>query len=885
MSLLRSFAGGLRALFRKQRTEREMDEELRGYLDAAVNEKMRAGMSREEALRAARVEMGSLEAVKEEVRSIGWESHLESLGQDLRYGVRRLAHSPGFTAVAVLTLALGIGANTLIFSVVNAAILHPLPFRNPGRLVTLWATSPTVGFSGLGTLSDPDYMGWRKQNRVFSEIAAFRGQPANLTGAGEPARLTGAAISPSLLRVLDAQPAWGRAFAPEEETAAHNHVALLSDGLWRSRFGADPRAVGSSIKLDGEFYTVVGVMPAGFGFPNEADVWIPLTLASDAHNATLQIAARLKPGVSIERARSDVALIGERRSRRPGEWEWDITLVPLSEAVASDVRAPLLVLFGAVGLVLLIACANVANLFLARATTRQREVGICRALGASRIRVIRQMLTESVLVAVFGGALGLLLAALGQGLVAKAASLLPRTMGSASAAVHIAAAGIDFWVLSFTLATSILTALLFGLAPAVRASRGELNSILKEGGRGSGRVRGYLHDGIVVGEVALALILLVGAGLLIRSFLGLMNVDPGFNPANSLTLNISLPDSSYASVRPMIAFEQQALDRLSALPGVNTAGGVFGLPLGNGAISGDFTVEGQAPPAPGAQPFIAAKKVIGGDYFKAIGIPLLQGRYFDRRDAEDAPHVVIVSQSLAHYFWPHGDVIGRRLKPGFSNDAWCTVVGVVGDTKQYSLDEAASPSMYLPYAQAPLPFMMQDITLVLRTGSDPLSLVGAARRAVQSVDPDLPVFDIATMEQLVYRSASGPRFNTALLSIFAALALILATVGIYGVLSYMVLQRTHEIGVRMALGAQTGDVLRQVVRQGMLLAAAGIAIGIVGAWVVTRLLSSLLFGVRPTDPVTFALVPLALAAVALVACFLPARRATKVDPVVALRYE
>jgi putative ABC transport system permease protein len=867
--------------------EAELDEELRAHLEHQVEKYVRSGLPVEEARRRAKLEFGGLDQVKEECRDARGVNFVETTLQDVRYGSRMLARSRGFTAVAVATLALGIGANTLIFSVVNAAVLHPLPFRDANRLVTQWATSPTIGYSGPGAFTDRDYIEWRDQNRVFSEIAAFRGQPSNLTGVSEPVRLTGATISSSLLRVLEVNPPLGRAFAPGEESAGHNRVALLSDRLWRSRFGSDPSVVGKAIKLDGEFYTVIGVMPAGFGFPNEADVWTPLTLASDAHNATLQIVARLKPGVSLERARSEVALIGERRPAKPGDWEWHTTLVPLSRAVASEVRTPLFMLFGAVGLVLLIACANVANLLLARATTRQREIAVRKALGASRTRVIRQMLTESVMMAVFGGGLGLLCAALGQSFVAKAASLLPRSLGSPSAAAHIASAGIDFWVLGFTLAISVLTAVLFGLTPAVWASRGELNSSLKEEGRSStaGRGRSYMRDGIVVAEVALAVILLVGAGLLIRSFLHLMNVDPGFSPQNVLTLNISLPDTRYGSARPMIAFEQHALERLSALPGVNSAGGVFGLPLGNGAIGGDFTVEGQPEPAPGTQAFIATKAVIGGDYFKAIGIPLLRGRFFDEHDSESAPHVVIVSQSLARHFWPHEEAIGKRLKPGFYNDAWCTVVGVVGDTKQYSLGEEPSPSMYLPYAQAPDPFLMQDITLVLRTGADPLSLVTAARRAVQGVDPDLPVFDVATVDQLVYRSVSAPRFNTTLLGVFAALALALAAVGIYGVMSYAVVQRTHEIGVRVALGAGASDILRQVVRQGMLPAVVGIATGTAGAWAVTRFLSSLLFGIRPTDPMTFTLVPVLLAAVALVACLLPARRATKVDPVVALRYE
>jgi len=867
--------------------ETELDEELRAHLRHQVEKYVQSGLLVEEAKRRARLEFGGLDQVKEECRDARGVSLIETTLQDIRYGARKLARSPGFTAVAVATLALGIGANTLIFSVVNAAILHPLPFRDADRLVTEWATSPTIGYSGPGSLTDKDYMEWRDQNRVFSDIAAFRGQPTNLTGVGEPVRLNGATVTASLLRVLEVNPALGRAFAPDEETAGHNRVVQLSDRLWRSRFGSNPGVLGKAIKLDGESYTVIGVMPEGFDFPNEADLWTPLTLKSEEHNATLPIVARLKPGVSLERARNDAAVIGKRRPPQPGDWEWHTTLVPLTQAATASVRTPLLVLFAAVGLVLLIACANVANLFLARATTRQAEVSVRTALGASRSRLVRQMLTESVMMGMIGGGLGLLLAALGQSFVAKAASLLPRHLESHTAAVHIASAGVDFWVLSFTLGISALTAVLFGLAPAVWASRSELSPSLKKEGRSStpGRGRAYLRDGIVVAEVALAVILLVGAGLLIRSFLNLMTVDRGFDSQNVLALNISLPDTRYQSARSMIEFEEQALGRLRLVPGVKSTGGVFGLPLGDFTIGGDFTVEGEAPPAPGSQPFIATKAVVGGDYFRAIGIPLLRGRHFDAHDSETAPRVVIVSQSLARHYWPLDQALGKRLKPGFSNDAWCTVVGVVGDTKQWGLGEPSSPAMYLPYPQAPATFMMQSITFVLRAGADPVALASAARRAVQAVDPDLPVFDIATMNQLVYRSASAPRFNTALLGVFAALALVLAAVGIYGVMSYAVAQRTHEIGVRVALGAEASNIIRQMVRQGMMPAAIGIAAGTVGAWAVTRFLSSLLFGVRPTDPITFALVPLLLATVGVLACLLPARRATKVDPVEALRYE
>jgi len=877
----------LRALFRRKSVEAELDEELRAHLEHQEHRYVQSGLPLEEAKRRARLEFGGLDQVKEECRDARGVNLIETTLQDIRYGLRKLARSPGFTAVAVATLALGIGANTLIFSVVNAAILHPLPFRDAGRLVTQWATSPTVGYSGPGSLTDKDYMEWRDQNRVFSDTAAFRGQPTNLTGVGEPVRLNGATITASLLRVLDVNPALGRAFAPEEEAAGHDRVVLLSDRLWRSRFDSNPAVLGKAIKLDGEFYTVIGVTPAGFDFPDQTEVWTPLTLNIEEHNATLQIVARLKPGVSLERARNDEAVLGKRRPAQPGDWEWHTTLVLLTQAAAAEVRTPLLVLFAAVGLVLLIACANVSNLFLARATTRQGELSVRKALGASRSRLVRQMLTESVIMAVLGGSLGLLMAALGQSFVAKAASLLPRNLESPSAAAHIASAGIDLSVLAFTLAVSVFTTILFGLAPTLWATRGEMNSSLKGEGRRSttGRMQGYMRDGIVVAEVALAVILLVSAGLLIRSFLHLMTVDRGFDPENVLTLNISLPESRYQSARPMIEFEEQALDRLRVAPGVKSAGSVFGLPLGHWLIGGDFTVEGQPPLAPGSQPFIATKAVVGGDYFRTIGIPLLRGRYFDAHDSEAAPHVVIVSQSLARHYWPLDEALGKRLKPGFSNDAWCTVVGVVGDTKQYSLGEPSSPVMYLPYTQAPATFMMQDITFVLRAGSGPLALASAARRAVQAADPDLPVFDVATMDQLVYRSASAPRFNTALLGVFAALALVLAAVGIYGVMSYAVAQRTHEIGVRVALGAEASDIIRQVVRQGMLPAVIGIATGTAGAWGVTRFLSSLLFGVRPTDPITFAMVPVLLAAVGVLACLLPVRRATKVDPVEALRYE
>ena len=535
----------LAALVRRNQLDRDLEDEMRLHRKLREQENIEAGMTPDEAHYASERRFGNALLLKEASREMWSGIWLERLVQDLRYGLRQLRRTPGFTAVAVLTLALGIGANTLIFSVVNAAILHPLPFRDANRLVTLWVSSSNFGYTGPGTLTDPDYMEWRKQNRVFSDIAAVRGQPSNLTGVGEPLRLTGAAISPSLLRVLGVNPTLGRPFAAEEENPGHNHVALLSDKVWDSRFGSDPSAVGKAIKLDGEFFTVVGVMPAGFGFPNEADAWVPLTLSNDAHNATLQIVARLKPGVSLDRARSDVALIGKRleeqRHRQSGDWEEQTTLVPLGDEVASALRSSLLVLLGAVGLVLLIACANVANLFLGRAAARQREIAIRKALGAGRARVLRQMLTESAITAALGGGLGLLLAIVGHRFLADVGPLLPWNMDSPAATARIASAGTDFWVLGFTLAVSVLTAVLFGLAPALRAARDRLTDSLKEGDRGSGtgRAQSRLREGIVLAEVALALILLVGAGLLIRSFLRLMNVNPGFSPQNAFPVGSS----------------------------------------------------------------------------------------------------------------------------------------------------------------------------------------------------------------------------------------------------------------------------------------------------------------------------------------------------------
>jgi len=880
------------ALFRRDRFHRELEEEIRHHLAMKAQAAVESGLSPDQARSAAEREFGNSLLVREQGRDAwGW-LWIDRLGQDLRFSWRQLRRNPGFALVAILTLALGIGANAVIFSAVNAVILNPLPFRESGGILTAWvSTAHDVVFAGPEAVCGPYYQEWQKQTQLFAEVGGFNGRTANFTGRGTPERLIGSEITASLFPLLRVSPALGRAFSTDDQQPARASVVLISDRLWRSRFASNPGAIGQSIKLDGQFFTLAGVMPPGFEFPNDSDFWTPLVLAAACDNASTRVLVRLQPHVPIDRARVAVGVLTaalDRRSGNHGAAGTSTTLMPLGYEIGGDLRRPLLVLFGAVGLVLLIACVNVANLLLARSAARQREIAIRSALGAGRARVIRQMITESILLGVLGGALGLLLAYGGYPLVASAASRLPHSFfGWAAAATRMASAGVDSWVLAFTVALSLLTGLLFGLAPAWRASRTGVSAGLKESGRqsGLGTRHGHFQTVLVTGEIALALIVLVGAGLLIRSFLALVKVDPGFDPANVLTMNLSLPESRYQTPAQMTAFERHALDRLSSLPGARSAGVIFGLPLGGANIIGDITVEGATPPPPGSPSLIPSKHVVGGDYFRAAGIPLRRGRFFTEQDNGSSPHVLIVSESLAKRVWPFGDAIGKRVDPGFSNAGWYTVVGVAGDVKQSGLDESSSLALYMPYKQSPDPFLMRDLTLVLRTSSDAMSAVPAVRHAIESVDPELPLFDVASMQELVYRSVSEPRLNTVLLAAFAALALILATVGIYGVMSYTVSQRTREIGVRMALGAGRSEVLRGVLAQGAGRAIAGIAIGLVGGLILTRFLSTLLFGVRATDPVTFIAVAALLAVVALLASYIPARRATRVDPMAALRCE
>ena len=813
---------------------------------------------------------------------------------DARFGLRALVKNRGFAAVAILTLALGVGANTALFSVVNAVLLRPLPFPAADRLVTFWTFNHGRNIE-RGIASPADFADWRNESRSFAEMAAWRTWFYNIRAGAEAEQVWGVRTSANYFHLLGVHAAFGRTFSPEEEQPGRDHVAILSYGLWQRMLGGDPAAIGKSIEIDGKPFTIVGILPADFNFfgtRRSFDLWMPF--AFDRENLkrddrSLIVYARLKPGATIRAAQADLTAIADRLAQEFPETNrgWGVQVVSLYESQVTGLRPALFLLLAAVGVVLLIACSNVANLLFARASARQKEIAIRTALGASRLRLIRQLLTENALLGLLGGALGVALAFWGLDLLRPLAPAY-----GLGAIPRLDAAQIDFRVLAFALAISLLTGILFGLAPAFQATRANLNQSLKESGRSSdgGRRGGRLRDLLVVTQVALALTLLIGAGLLMRSFFKLLDVNPGINAHSVLTAQVWLPESRYPEARRIPEFYEQVLTRLARLPGVQSASAINFLPLSAWGDSVNFSIEGRAEPQPGEMP-IGQYRVIASDYFQTLGLPILSGRALDQRDAENAPGAAIISADLARRYWPRGDAIGQHIRLKFpqsdapwrpvARDSWLKIVGIAGDIRQPQLSSQDIGEIYLPLEQNPSRLMR----LAVRSATEPDNLALAIRREVLAVDAEQPITELRSMEQFASESVFQRRLSMVLLSLFAALALTLAAVGIYGVISYAVGQRTREIGIRVALGARPTDVSRLVTWQGMRLALAGVAAGLTLAFALTRILSSQLFEVSALDSVTFAAVPALLIAVALAACYIPARRAARIDPLIALRHD
>jgi putative ABC transport system permease protein len=795
---------------------------------------------------------------------------------DLRYAFRQLTASPGFTAVAILTLALGIGACAAIFSVVNGVLLRPLDYPQPDRIVVMHETN-LPQFPEF-SVSPPNYLDWEKQTKSYAAIAAYSGSQINLTGEGEPQRLIGVKATARYFDVYGIHPVLGRTFAAEEDAPGKNHVVVLSNPFWQRVFGGDKKVVGRAVRLNGESHNVIGVAPPDFGQASKVDVWMPMAFSPDERSNKyrgahyINVAGRLKPGVTVAQAEAELKLLAAQLAKQYPDSNkgWGVFVMPMLEYNVRDVRAVLYTLLGAVGCVLLIACANIANLLLARATARHRELSIRAALGASRSRLVRQLLTESVLLALCGGAAGLLVARWGlDALLALAPPDLPRT-----SSIHL-----DATVLIFSLFLSILTGVAFGIAPAWLAAHTDLNESLKQGARGSTDARGRLRGALVVIEVAFALVLLGGAGLLARSFIQLTHVDPGFNPAGATVLRLSLPEKKYEKPEQQAAFADSLLARLRVLPGVQAVGLTHTLPLlGDWVMT--LTIEGRPAVPPSDLP-PTNYYAVTPDYFRAMGITLKRGRLFSAQDDAKAPRVAIINEALAKQFFPNEDPIGKRINVRGEPDTWSQVVGIVGDVKQYGVDKETTSQTYEPFAQKPF----DSLNVVLRTTGSPGALLGALRPAVYSVDKEQPIGAIRPLEEIVAETIAKQRFAMTLLALFSLVALIIAAVGIYGVISYSVVQRAGEFGIRMALGAQRIDVLRLVLAQAAKLVGAGLILGLGATFGVSRIMGAMLFQTNAHDPLTFGLTTLLLGAVATVACLLPARRATRVNPVEALRTE
>jgi putative ABC transport system permease protein len=867
---------------RRDRFDRELEEEMRFHLEMKAEENLAAGVSAEDARYAAQRQFGNQTLFREVSRDMWSFRFLETLAQDLRYGLRMSLKDKGFTIVAVFTLALGIGANTAIFSVVNALLLRPLPYPEPDRLVwiTEFYTQPIVEYVPASHFS-----AWNAQSQTIAQVAAYAPDNLTLTGAGETERLDANHVSAQFFTLLGAQLLLGRDFLPAEDRPGGERAAIISHSLWQRRFSSDRRIIGRSITLNNQAYTVVGVLQPDFRFIHPFDVWTPLALdPAQLRGAIVNAIARLKPGVTREQAQAELETISRRLASGASADEplFDRTrLIPLHKRLVGDTRPLLLILLGAVSLILLIACANVANLQLSRAAVRQREFAVRSALGARSWRLMRQMLTESWLLALGGGALGLSLAFL---LTKAFVAMTPTDMFGDIA--RLSPINLDLSALGFTSIVSLLTGTLSGLAPAfqfLRPNPPNVNDSLKEGGRGQSFQRTRLRHLLMVMEVALAIVLLAGAGLLIRSFVKLLEVNPGYRPDNLLTAQVTTPALSHEESGRRNAFYREVLQRVSALPGVESAGVINHLPLTGFQLQGWLRL-------PGSQQFLNLDQpaipigIVSDDYFRTMGIPLRAGRVFNERDHSEAQRVVILSESLARSLFPNEDAVGKQVwMPGPGEDM-SNVIGVVGDVRHQGLERDVTPQIYAPYMQSMQPDLW-SATIVIRTTSDPLRLTAAVRNQALAVDQGAPVYDIQTMERRLAASMSSRRFNLLLLSIFALLALTLAAVGVFSVIAHAVTQRTYEIGVRVALGASPGNILRLFIGQGMTFVAIGIAMGLAGAWGLTRVMATLLFGVRATDPLTFAGCALLLSIIALLACYLPARRATKVDPMTALRSE
>jgi predicted permease len=869
------------ALFRTERRDRELAEELESHLQLHIEDNLRSGMDPAEARRQALIKLGGIEQTKENYRDRRGIPWFESLLQDLRFGQRMLRKNPGFTAVAVLTLVLGIGANTAIFSVVNAILLRPLPFPDPGRLMMVWHTPSQKSFPGVArfVVSPANYLDWRSQNHVFDQMAAIGFRSFSLTGIGQPESVTGVAVSADFFSVLRLRPSAGRGFVAGDDRPGRGNVVVVSYAFWQSHFGANENVLGKTIKLDEQSYVIIGVMPPKFEFPSRAQLWMPLAWTDKQRavreNHNYFVIARLKSGVDREKAQAEMDAISDNLAQQypTDDAGWGAVVVPLRDSLVRSVRSALLVLLGAVAFVLLIACTNVANLTLARALGRRKEIATRTALGASRGRVVQQVLSETVLLSVTGGALALLLAHFV--IDSIAAFIEPRLLLS----VEI---GLDGWVLGFTLAISILAGVIAGLVPSWHLTKTNLSASLKQGlgktdsDSGGERARNVF----VVAEVALSLLLLVGAGLTIRTFYLLQNVKPGFDPHNVLTVPLAISVAKYSSADQQTNFFNNMLERVRALPGVDSAGAVDSLPFQGGSME-PVIAEGQPVVPMADQPEVAVRLISPG-YLRAMRIPIEPGRDFTDADKATSQPVILVSDAFAKRFWPHQNPIGKHVTLTFVSGPSREVVGVVDDVKLDGLDVTRPvETIYEAMSQNTKTHMV----LTVRTNSMPTSLTSAVTDAVHNVDPDEPLVGVVTMESVVDQSLGQQRLNVILLATFAGLALLLGAIGIYGVQSYAVRQRVREIGIRIALGAQRSDVLRLVLGQGLKLALIGICIGLAASFELTRFMASQLYGLSATDPLTFAGVAIVLAFVALAACYIPARRATRIDPTTALRHE